>query len=246
MRAFGLELKKETFVPYLLAIGALLVSFGLVVLVVFPRVTKFSDLRQKRDSEIQRYEKLKTKSEQLSQLLKSRTVLEADVELFENAVPSEANVPVLMTQVETMATDSGTLIDALQFSKRGGTRSEKGTEKEKDYEPVELKASLEGDYAELLTFLKILENASRVVTVEDLRFTKAVAEGGKTVTKELLANFGLSSYYSEYEPKIVPEAPLGFSLENEKYLAIKRELEMMRVYKVKIDTTGVGKANPFD
>jgi len=219
MKAFGLELKKDTFVPYVLAILALLTSFALVVLVAIPKVSGFSDLKNERASEEARYQKLQDKHEKLSGLLEARAVLDRDLELFNHAVPSESAVPILMTQVEKIATESGTLVKVLQFGKGGQIPSD---QKKEASQTLSLKASLEGGYDELLDFLTSLERASRVITVEDLRFSKSVGEAGSK--KDLVTALGLEAYYVETEPKIVTEAPLTFSLEDESYLAIKDEV----------------------
>jgi len=146
-----------------------------------------------------------------------------------------------MTQVEKIATESGTLVKVLQFGKGGQIPSD---QKKEASQTLSLKASLEGGYDELLDFLTSLERASRVITVEDLRFSKSVGEAGSK--KDLVTALGLEAYYVETEPKIVTEAPLTFSLEDESYLAIKDEVAALRIYKTKVDTSGIGKEDPFN
>ncbi|MCG2685802.1 type II secretion system protein M [Candidatus Parcubacteria bacterium] len=241
MKAFGLELKKDTFVPYVLAILALLTSFALVVLVVLPKVSGFSDLKDERASEEERYQELKDKREKLSELLGARAILDRDVELFGHAVPSESAVPILMTQVEKIATESGTLVKVLQF----GTGSQAPSDQKRQASrAVSLKASLEGDYDELLAFLISLENASRVITVGDLRFSKSTGE--VRAEKDLVTALGLEAYYVDIEPEVVTEAPFTFSLEDEKYLTIKNEVAELRIYETEVDTSGIGKEDPFN
>ncbi|MDP2873898.1 MAG: type 4a pilus biogenesis protein PilO, partial [bacterium] len=156
------------------------------------------------------------------------------------ALATDPEVPTLVDQVQKIATDSAVAVKSLNF---GGEKKDK---KAKEGTPTELAVgiSIEGVYDNVLVYLRAVEQAARVLKINALRFTTVTGEG-KSETGNITANVGLSSYYLPETAKASLESPVPADFQSKKYQDLLTRLRTLQVYRAIIDTSGVGKSDPF-
>lgn len=240
MKAFGLELKKETLRPYVGPALALMVSFGLVVGLIIPRAPKIPELKKQEKQTQETLTKLAQKSKTLKNLASQKAILEADYAVMKDVLATDPEVPTLVDQVQKIATDSAVTVKSLNFS------GEKKDKKEKEGALTELGVgiSIEGVYDNVLAYLRAVEQAARVLKVKALRFT-AVSGEGKSEAGNITTSVGLSSYYQPETAKASLESPVPADFQSKKYQDLLIKLRNLQVYRAIIDTSGVGKPDPF-
>lgn len=221
-----------------LAVGVLgSIFFALVLLL--PSFSAIPGLRTRIDEKSRELTDLKIKSERLGALIDNQETLEENLRLVDLAIPSQEAVPTLMTQIQTISADSGVLLKALQFGggSAGNATGPSEVSVEKSVKRVYLQTVAEGPFANLQSFLRNLEMASRLVTVESVAF-----EAGKE-NDALTSTLGLVSYYLETPPV---DPLLSLDLKSANLKSVLDELKELRIYEPEVSFSGVGKANPFE
>lgn len=240
MKAFGLEFTQKNLQPYLGPGLALMVSFGLVVGLIIPRAPKIPELKKQEKQTQETLAKLVQKSKILKSLASQRQFLEADYAVMKDALSTNPEVPTLVDQVQKIATDSAVAVKTLNF---GGERKDKKA-KEGSLTELAVGISIEGVYDNVLAYLKAVEQAARVLRVTALRFTVAAGEG-ESEAGNITTNVGLSSYYLPETAKASLESPVPADFQSKKHQDLLTTLRGLQVYRAIIDTSGVGKPDPF-
>jgi len=125
--------------------------------------------------------------------------LDTQFDRFDQAVPSESDVPALLTQVQSIAYQNGVDITALQFGGEGSGTGDAQAQKE-----VRLNFSSTSSFDNLLQLLKAFEVTSRLIDVESVQYTAS------SETSDVSAQLILVSYYiPEPTPQITD--PITFS-----------------------------------
>ena len=223
------------FAPLFLFLATVLI----LVLFTYPKI---KEIKTRRDD----LEKLKIKSGLLDAKLKVlgdlndfKDVLEADLKLVNGALPSDAEVPLLLTEVQTIATESGLEISNLSYSS-----SLRNPKAQTDVVNVQLTAG--GSFTEIRTFLTSVEIAARIIDISTLRFSSVKgAESSSLNSSEVEATLGLISPFLFVESKAVTEDPITLDIKNPDFIAFINRLKEFRVYENIVDTSNIGKDNPF-
>lgn len=235
-----MELKKETLQAYIGPALALVVGFGLVVGLIIPRAPKIPELKKQEKQTQETLAKMAQKSKTLKNLASRKAVLEADYAVMKDALATDSEVPTLVDQVQKIATDSAVAVKSLNF---GGEKKDKKA-KEGSLTELAVGISIEGIYDNVLAYLRTVEQAARVLKVNSLRFTATSGEG-KNETGNITTSVGLSSYYLPETAKTSLESPVPADFESKKYQDLLTKLRNLQVYRTIIDTSGVGKPDPF-
>ncbi|NIT03396.1 type 4a pilus biogenesis protein PilO, partial [Candidatus Saccharibacteria bacterium] len=117
--AIALPIQKSIINPLLKGYGfpvaCILGSLVLLLLSIRPAYTKIQDLRVRRAQTERVLALLSNKVAKLEEFASREEALTQDFERFNRAVTSESNIPELLTQIQTIATETGVKITVLQF-----------------------------------------------------------------------------------------------------------------------------------
>ena len=182
----GVSLGLGKYLPFVMPVGAILVSVVVAYFVIWP---KFSEVLAMRTSNQQldvQAAQLEEKARSLGVLAQDKLKLEKQLGQAEQLLPSDDGVFLILTQVENAAISSGVLIDkmdvnakSLNSGKAGAPASSQapdksGTSSVSGVSPkVELKVSLTGGYKSFLQFLGSIYLGSRVISIDDLTLTSS-------------------------------------------------------------------------
>ena len=213
-------------------------SLFFVLVLLLPSFSLIPSLRSEIQVKADELKDLKIKSSRLNSLIANQNTLKSNLKLVDIAIPSKDNVPTLMTQIQRISTDSGVTLKALQFGAASlNTPSVTSGKLDKSIKRVFLQAIAEGPYSNLLSFLRNIETASRIITVDTVSF-----EANKE-DSSVSSNLGLMAYYVE-DPPADPSFSLDLGSEELKSVLVK--VKTLKVYESEVTFSGVGKANPFE
>ena len=114
--------------------------------------------------------------------------------------------------------------------------------KDKKYATVQLQAEADGSYANLGSFLNNLENASRLIFVDSLRFSQETIRD----TQRLRVSLALTSFYVTLPGEIAISRPITLNLNSSALSRVLEVIKPLRIYKINIGTGGAGRLNPFE
>jgi Tfp pilus assembly protein PilO len=254
--------QKKKLTDYAMPLGFFAVGFLLIFLVGIPKLNSFSELsKSKKDSE----EALRLISIKVNTLKTTLKPYEAAINQnygkISHALPTEVDVPGLMTEVENIASSSGLAIESLQFTSAvkkpvappvaaadgtvADTTAVAPTARRSTLEEVSIQAAFSGTFDNIQLFLKKLENASRIVLADSLKYSPDRDTEGATEDR-LLCNIGLISFYLPENNVLDPSEPLNFSLTSPDVEAILDQINKLDVYVVSATESAIGKGNPFE
>lgn len=177
---------------------------------------------------------LQEKNKKLSDVLSNVKTIESNLELVQTAVPTADDVPMLMTQLENLGKSSGVTVQHLGFGggkEAAGAGNQEEVAKPAALQKVSLTVVVTGTYAALESFLKNLEQTSRVINVTTLRFSPS--REGEGEEAKLSATLGVTAYY-------LPEASspeggaLTLDLASSNYIELIKKVKTLRVYRSEI------------
>ena len=235
-KKFGREFLIGTGIPLVLLIGTTLLS----VFVAYP---KYKDLPTKREEFKKQTDlniALETKLKKLEDLTDFKDVINEDSRLINSAIPSQDDIPLLLTQIQNIAKESGLTITNLTYSSTSGASS-------KEADKVNVQLSIKGSYSQVKQFFYALEKAARIVDVTTLRFSSSI-EGKETdalTSAELEISLGLSSPFYFVESKATTDDPITIDIKDPTFLTFVNKLKQFKIYDTKVDNSNIGKENPF-
>jgi len=184
---------------------------------------------------------LTSRKNALDKLLSSKVALSQDKELLDAVLASDPSVPIVMTQVQQIASGTGVALTALQFSEVSAAK-EVTTGKS-----IKLQASVGGPYTSIQNFLHEVENSGRLLMVDSLRFAASVAKSNPTAgggSAEVTATLSINSpYFDEVGVEVANTNVLD--LISPEFTKLIATLKTYRIYSTVVDESGVGKSNPF-
>jgi Tfp pilus assembly protein PilO len=164
------------------------------------------------ESELERLEMSASKLENKVTVLKSLVDSIETMDLYsvrvDQALISESKVPELLSQVDRMVGESGMSIGGLSYSRGSRTVEEDG------YNDVGVALSVEGSFDQLVAFLRRVEQASRLVLIDDFRYSVSSKEGVAGVS----ASFRLHSPYLAVQSDAVTDEPIDLDVSSESFL----------------------------
>lgn len=222
---------------YLFAIACFLLGLLFSLILTYPKAKSFSKLISQKKEEESALAKLKSKADTLkNELAPYSDVLNKNYDKVAHALPSVEDVPGLMSQLEEMASSSGLLVEGMQFS--GSSKktlptnapTSSTTVADTSAKEVSVQMTLSGNYDALVTFLEKVENASRIVVVDSLKFSPLQGEeGGSGFT----FNLGVISFYSSVPEEKDVTAPIDFSITSPSFKKVITEVDRLTEYEGK-------------
>ena len=219
---------KETLVNFIVPLVAMGLSIALFLTIILPGIQKNPEKElQVTDAQALNL-KLTDKREKLGKIESFENVI-ADYEgLVSKVLLSDPKVPELLTQVDTIAKESGLVVTKLTYSFTDVTEKEKAAE----VPLVNVSLGATGNYDQLVTFFENLERAARLVYVDSFRFSEE-KEDNKT---QLAMQVSLASPYLTVDSKAVTDEPITIDIADQAFIAFVDELKKLRYYELKVDS----------
>jgi Tfp pilus assembly protein PilO len=202
------KINKDTLVGTILPLVFFAATAGLVFLLTYP---KYNEIQPKKDQLTQLETKrssLEGKLAKLNDLVDYKEVVDQNSALINTALPSEANVPILLTQIQTIAKENGLEIQNLTYTSAGAKTQNEANK-------INVQMSAKGSFDQVRNFFYAIEKASRVLEFSTIRFSSSVSGNSTEATTknaELEINVSLSSPYLFVESKATTEDPITWQL----------------------------------
>lgn len=181
---------------------------------------------------------LRQKATRLSEILSEIKTIESNLKAVQTALPDSDSVPSLLIQLEYLARQSGVEVLHLGFGEsKESTPATEPTEDGKEGETreevsgvkkISLTAIVTGSSEALQTFLRNLENTSRIVNVISFRFHPLQEEGKEDVFSSTL---GTEAFYLPEIEEVLLGAPLTLDTASKEYIDLVRKVKALRVYR---------------
>lgn len=243
---------KSFAVNFIIPLLALIVTVFLVVLVLIPGFKNYPLLVQTYQQKSQFQKELVVKTEKLNKLYEFRDTVLTNRALINKAMADAPMVPQLLAQLNMIAKDSGVVIQKLTYSISESTPkpksapapvtspAPKGNAKvtlpaapklePPAYDVVLVNVGLTANYQQLLVFLKAIENASRLISVDNLRFSQDTEQEGS-----YNISLVLSSPYVQVKTDAVTDDPIAFELNDPKFRELVDRLAKLKFYQITVE-----------
>ncbi len=226
------EAIKETLLNFIVPLVAVGICAALFLFVILPGIKtnpeKLVEVDKARALNTQLTEKL----DNLNKIESYETVIKDYETLVSKVLLSKPMVPELLTQVDTIAKESGLEVTKLTYSFTEAAKVEK---EGPDYPLVNVSLGATGNYEQLVAFFENIEKAARFVYVDNFRFSEE-----KTDKKTALAiQVSLSAPYLEVESKAVTDEPIKIDITDQKFISFIDKLKKLKYYEpvVNIDVS---------
>ncbi len=138
----------------LILVGILvLMLVAFFMLVWKPQSERIADLGNRRTAEEAKVQTAKTTLAMLEEKKKSAASVEADLVRIKKQMPTDAELPDLINQLQDIADDAGVGLVSI----KPGTLAAKG-----DFSELQVNLTVEGSYVSLIDFLRRVETAQRM------------------------------------------------------------------------------------
>lgn len=237
----GAKVNKETLMGTVLPLLFIAATAGLFFLFTYPKYNEIQPRKDQINQLATKKDTLGKKLTRLNDLVDFKEVMDQNSNLINTALPSEANVPLLLTQVQQIAKENGLEIRNLTYSSSGGTSQLEANK-------VNINMSAEGSFSQIQSFFYTIEKAARVLEYNTIRFSSANSgrvDGTATQTSQLEVNLSLSSPYLYVESKATTEDPISIDIRDQAFLSFINKLKEFKTYSTVVDTSNIGKDNPF-
>lgn len=208
---------------------ALLISFVVLIFVVWPTVNKVISITVSNKQLSERVGSLQSKADALQTLDKSQ--LDRQLSASEQLLPSDKGVFSIVQQIEREASSSGVIlnkVDVAPGSIGDSTFDQNGAPPPTpvpgsaagsadlgsttvDTALVQLKVSFTGDYRGFLSFVKAITSLPRVVSIHDLTIIAGGTEASSVIHVQMTVNAYWKALPSELPPVESPIEKLSDS-----------------------------------
>ena len=217
---------KDFFLNFLIPLVSLVGTGALVLFVFLPSYRELPTLKSRLSTKSALATRLKEKVSVLNLLVDLKSQVEEDSERVDKTLVSDVKVPELLAQIDKMSKESSMTVSSLGYS-RG--RSGSSQDEEVDYSNINVSLSADATQDNLLTFLRKAENASRLVLIEDLRYS----QGSKSEGEKLYGvTFQLTSPYLKLELDAVTDESIQLDISDPKFKKVLAKLEDLNYYEI--------------
>ncbi len=224
---------KEAIINYIVPIICIVASILIGVLVLMPSYKSIPSLSADLDQRVMLEITLKNKLNNMNKLLDFKDVVEENSDLVNKVLVSEELVPGLLTQIDKIARESGLAVNRLNYG-LGSSSSAAANSKTIEYSTVTVNLGATGSFAQLKNFMESIENAARLVIVDNFRYSISNKDAGT----DLSVNFVLISPYLYVESSAVTDGPIDLDIADENFQTLINKIKGMRYYDpYEIDTS---------
>lgn len=167
--AFMPDLKQERTKKFTTIVLTLVASIILGLLAINPTVSTIANLRKQIDDGMFVNQKLQQKINNLSTLQQKYANVQNDLSVITAAIPTSAQVPTLVADIQTVAKDADLKLDSFQTLE---VNLSKATITDKNYSSFNFGLSAGGSYQQITNFLDNLTNFQRIITITNISISK--------------------------------------------------------------------------
>lgn len=165
------DFKKEKTQKFTTIILTLSASIILGIFAVSPTLSTIVSLQKQLDDDKFVEQKLQEKINNLSILQQKYASLQNDLPLVFNAIPKSSQIPLLVAQLQGLASETNVKIVNFQTFPIGVSDSVISS---KRFSSFDYSISLSGDYQSLINFLDKISKFQRIITVNNISLAKSV------------------------------------------------------------------------
>ncbi len=222
---------KDTLLNFIVPIVSLVITLILVFAVLMPSLQSAPDLKEELQNARNLEGQLRTKLGVLNKLLDFEVIVDENAKLFTKALADEASVPELLTQIDTIAKESGLEVTKLSYSITdvGGAEDD---ETAITYQAVIVNLGTLGGYNQITTFLQNLSNSARLVDVVSYRFSGENDEDGFNYA----ATFILRSPYLAVESQAITDAAITVDISDPEFQSVLEKIKALKHYDISVSS----------
>ncbi|MBD3366424.1 hypothetical protein GF360_03760 [candidate division WWE3 bacterium] len=236
----GFDLSKVTgfLLNFLIPLISLIATGLLLFLVLFPKYQEMPLIQENLDEKQHLSRQLQTKVSTLNLLVDLEEVVREYSDFINKTLVSEPTVPELLAQVDLMARESVLGVEQLAYSKgsssavpavgSSSSSDPSGGAQNVSYENVTVSLEALGPRQGLLALMQRVENASRLVVVEDFRYNKSEQEDATGFS----ANFKLISPYLDVRADAVTDEVIELDIASPQFTAFIEKVKSLRHYDI--------------
>jgi Tfp pilus assembly protein PilO len=219
---------KETLVNFVVPLLALVVILVMVFVIIVPTINSKPEKEAEIAKAVALNAQLRDKLENLNKMKNLEKVVTDYSDLVTRVLVNEPMVPELLTQVDTIAKESGLEVTKLTYSytEADNTAANAGA-----YPYINVSLGAEGNYEQLITFFETLEKAARVVYVQNFRYSEETTDSTKTLAMQVT----LASPYLDVESKPNTDEPVKIDIASKDFIALVAELKKLKYYEPRVD-----------
>jgi Tfp pilus assembly protein PilO len=180
--AFMPDLKQEKTKKFTTIVLTLIASIILGLFAISPTISTIANLQKQIDDNMFVNHKLQQKISDLSTLRQGYANIQNDLPVVTDAIPTSAQIPLLVAQMQTVAKDANLKLDSFQTFE---VNLSKGKTTNKNYSSFEFGLSAEGTYQQIIGFLDNLVNFQRIITLTNITISKSNAVNNTNSTLQL-------------------------------------------------------------
>jgi Tfp pilus assembly protein PilO len=223
---------KDTLLNFIVPIISLIASFLLAFLIITPYVSKLPDLREQLTEKQKLRAQLQTKLGILDKLFDFESVVVEHGKVFSTALAEEPEVPVLLTQIDVIARESGLAVTKLSYSITDMATKTADVRDPLPYKAIVINLGVLGGYDQIATFLSNMETAARLVDVTTYR----MSGDNNDDTPDYSATFILRSPYLVPSGTAETDSPITVDISDAVFLAVLEKVKGLKYYDISIDS----------
>lgn len=216
---------KQAIANYIIPLIAILLTLGLLGFYIYPSLSDIPLMQEQLQSKQNLAKQLEDKVQKLNSLTDFKQNVDDSQFLIDKALSSEPLVPQLLSQVDIIAREAGLSVQRLSYAVNdsGSDGANAG------YQVVAVNLGTEGTYNQVVTFLRNIEDASRVINVNNIRFSTDADTGIVSAT------FILVSPYVRVESVASVDEPITFDIADPTFQKRIDSLRNLRHYDISIE-----------
>ena len=212
---------KSVILGFIVPLVCFVVSVILITLIIVPAIKTFPANTREVNNKQGQINILKNKVEVLEKLVDFKTVVDEDFVLMTTAIPSESQVPQLLTQIDQISNESGLAVVSMNYTMSTALAGE-----------INVTLTSSGNYDQIINFLSNLERSSRIIELDNLRYGENKDTEGNTT---LLVTFVLKSPYLISSSKAITTDPLNLDITDSNFISVLNKIKGLKIYKYSIE-----------
>ena len=190
--AFMPDLKQERTKKFTTIVLTLVATIILGLFAVSPTLSTIANLQKQIDDSTFVNQKLQQKINDLSTLQQKYANVQSDLPIITDAIPTSAQIPLLVAQIQTVAQNASLKLDSFQTFE---VDLSKVTVINKNYSSFDFGLSAEGSYQQITDFLDNLTNFQRIITIANISVSKSNNTNNTNGTLQL--NVGGATFFKK-------------------------------------------------
>ena len=215
------------FVVPLVCIG---VSFGLGLFVIFPAFKSLTPLNDSINSNKEMKTQLEGKMSKLKKLVDLKQVVKENSDLVDKVLVSESSAPMFLDEINQISQGAGFKVERLASSRPANEPpvAAKDNKDAKPYEVITASLSLDGTYDQLILFLRNIESASRVLDMNEFRYSaKAKDVSGASGA---LVDMSIVGPYLYVTSSAQTDEPITFDISSQEFVSLINKIKGLKYY----------------